>query len=360
MKRIGLILMGNLAVLAVLLVILEGVLRLAGMDTIVGLEQKAPAWKTRYQDICRKIATQKLEVYDSFYTDQEGLFKANPEYFGRTDKKILVNRDGFRGRPFEPTDMSRTKILLIGDSFTWGSNAQPISNSYADLLEAAGYHVYNGGIPGTDPQQYAMIAEKYTSLLRPDIVAACVYLGNDVSARPLLIKPNKNLHYVTNFGYLLGYDDSGHFFKDAREAFQYLKKRKCGNCANLWDRLIFKTVIGKGINSLINKSRSTGSDGTKKWVTEAMKRIQDTCHKNDAKFIIFLIPSVNQDIRKNSSIKNNLHLFKDFQYYYPEIFEKSDYREPPDNHFNNQGHKKYADFIMGVLKGNGFEAERRR
>jgi hypothetical protein len=360
MKKTLLVILVNFVVLAVLLVVLEVFLRLAGMESIVGKEKKAQRWKTRYQEVCRKIKTEKLVVYDSFSTDGEGLFKANPEYFRQAQEKISINQDGFRGHPFEFVDTSRRKVFLIGDSFVWGNGAEPLSECFADLLEEAGYHIYNGGIPGTDPQQYAMVAEKYAPVLKPDLVAVCVYMGNDVSPRPLLMMPGKNLHYVSNFGFFLGYDDKGRFFKDGREAFQYLKKRKCGHCTDIWDRLVFKTVIGKGIYGVFHRNRFPRADGTKRWVRESLIRIRDTCQKHGSEFILLLIPSVNQDVRKNITIDNNLDLFQDLPCYYPNNLEKSDYREPPDNHFNNQGHIKYANFIIEVFKQHGFEAEKGR
>jgi hypothetical protein len=358
MKKIIKIVSVNIVVLLILLVILETGLRLIGMDTIVEMEKKVPGWGNRYQDICQKILTQKLECYNSFYTDSEGMFKANPEYFedskNRGTDNISINREGFRGNPFEYVKTSRPKILLIGDSFTWGSTARPITNCFADLLGASGYYVYNAGIPGTDPQQYASIAKKYTPLLKPDVVAVCLYLGNDISGRPLLMQPDKNLHYVTNFGFFLGYDDNGNFFKDAQEAFRYLKNRKCGRCADPWSYFLFKTVIGKGVYKMFNHHRYLKFDPSRQWVTEALAEIRETCRVSGSRLMIFIIPFVNRDTQKNKTIEKNLHLFKEFEYYYTDDFKKSDYQVPPDKHFNNQGHRKYADFIIGVLKQNGF------
>jgi len=347
-----------MAVLSVLLIILEIGLRLVGMETLHGLEKKKPNWEQRYLPICKKILKTPVVFYNRFYTDSEGIFKANPQTFAKlntqTSREISINTDGFRGNEFKYLDTPRPKILLIGDSFTWGAAAHPITNSYADLLQKAGYYVYNGGIPGTDLQQYTMVAEKYAPRLKPDIVAVCVYMGNDVSTRPQLVKPGKNLHYDTSIGFLLGYDDNGNFFKNAREAFLYLKKRKCGYCRSLWDYFLFKTVIGKGVYALFNKGPGLKYDKKRQWITAALGKIQEVCRKNDSEFIIFLVPFVNQETAKAKSIRENLYLFKGFQYYYPGNLEKSDYRLPPDKHFNNKGHRKFADFIIGILKQKGY------
>ena len=356
MWRIIKVLLINLMVLLVLLVALEVTLRLAGMETIVAENHKTPGRMDRFRHICDKVNKQNLEVYDRFYTDSEGIFKARQTLSKNGKDKISINNDGFRGKPFECIQTSKPKILLIGDSFAWGATAEPLKNSYADLLEEAGYYVYNAGIPGTDPQQYAMIADKYTAKLKPDILAVCVYLGNDISNRPLLIEPNKNAHYVTNFGFLRGYDHHNRFFNDAREAFDYMKKRECGYISGPLDYIIFKTVIGRALENLITgTNRNPRFDGTKKWVSNALHSVQKTCDRHNAKCIFFLIPFVHQDVQRNKSIQKNLYLFEGLSYYYPEHMEKTDYCEPPNNHFNNRGHRKYADFMIKVLKQNGFD-----
>ncbi len=340
------------------MIFLEIALRLAGKVSIVEMERKAPGWESRNKQLCARLSTQKVKFINSFYTDDEGIFKANPEYFLKQNSaKPMINRDGFRGNPFIYLETSKPKILLIGDSFTWGTAAEPLANSFADLLNQAGYHVYNGGIPGTDPQQYALIAKNYTPLLKPDAVAICLYLGNDVSGRPLRIQPNKNLHYMTSFGFFLGYDDNGNFFKDAWEALRYFKKRKCGCCTDPWNYFLFKTVVGRGVYRFLNRRQYLQYDPAKQWVKTALAEIRDTCLANGSEMMIFLIPFVNQDVQKDKSIEKNLHLFKGFQYYYPKDFTRNDYQPPPGKHFNNKGHRRYADFIMGVLKQKGFEKE---
>jgi len=55
----------------------------------------------------------------------------------------------------------RTKILFLGDSFTWGASAKPITNCFVDIVTRRGYLTFNTGIPGTGLNQYVYIAEKY-------------------------------------------------------------------------------------------------------------------------------------------------------------------------------------------------------
>lgn len=358
MKKIITILSFNIVLLLILLIILEMILRLTGVNTIFQIERKTPGWEGKYKHLCEKITKEKVRFYNSFYTDSDGIFKANFEFYAipNNNRKnaVTINRDGFRGNPFAFVDTPQPKILLIGDSFTWGGTAKPITNSFADLVQKAGYYVYNGGIPGTDPQQYALIAKKYTPILKPDVVAVCIYLGNDVNNRPMQIQPNKNIHYAANFGFLLGYDDNGNFFKNAPEAFRYFKNRKCGCCDDPWSYFLFKTVVGKAVYKMFHLRQHLIIDPSRQWVTKALNDMQETCRLNNVRFIIFIIPAVNRDKLKNKTIEENSKLFKDFQYYYPPNIQKSDYQLPPDRHFNNQGHRKFADFIIETLTQNGY------
>ena len=70
-----------------------------------------------------------------------------------------VNEEGFKSIAFKKYETEKTSILLLGDSFTWGLTAVPSFKSFADVLAARGYVVYNTGIVGNDPAYYAAIAK---------------------------------------------------------------------------------------------------------------------------------------------------------------------------------------------------------
>jgi len=351
----------NIAVIFLLAVSVEIILQLVGADSIHEEELKRPGWQRKYKERCDKISKEKFEIYNSFYTDAEGIFKANPEYDFNSDKRFIgehtINSDGFRGNEFTINETPARKILLIGDSFVWGASAEPITECFADLIQDSGYYVYNAGIGGTDPVQYAKIAEKYSPRIKPDVVIVCIYLGNDIRHSPHPVMPGKNLFYDTNFGWLLGYNKDGRYFENGREAFMQLKKRICGQCNNLWDLFIYKTVLGKAVYKLFKKRKSIHFPGDRQWVTNSLKKIRQVCSENGAEFLLFLLPTAKRMESKANSIKYNAHIFKDFKYYYPRHLKEDDYCKPPNDHFNNRGHKKIADYIVDVLKKNGYLPE---
>ncbi len=332
----------------------ELVLHLLGVDTLHETEKKSMDY--RFQSICQRIQKEKPVFYNAFYTDSAGIFKANPSF----DFRILfkrngdyrINSDGFRGNDFKPETTGGPTVLLVGDSFVWGYTAAPITNCFSDLVQEAGYYVYNGGIPGTDPLQYLKIIKKYTPLLKPKVVAVCLYMGNDFNAVPHPAQPSKNLHYIANFGYLLGYDNrTGKYFKNVEESFAYLKKRYCGCTGNIWDYIVYKTVLGKLVYNILHKR--TGNlkpDLTRKWLRDTLMEMQHVCKKNGSNFLVLLVPGSKNADHPSTFVEKHIHLLSGLQYFYPDNFSKLDYQSPPDNHFNNRGHKKFADFIIGVLK----------
>jgi hypothetical protein len=64
--------------------------------------------------------------------------------------KNSINKEGFHSLEFIQYKSSKKKVLLLGDSFTWGHSTSNKTNSFANELLAKGYIVYNTGISGAD------------------------------------------------------------------------------------------------------------------------------------------------------------------------------------------------------------------
>lgn len=357
MKKIVKIVLLNVVILLALLVILEIILRFSGARPIFFIDKgKAPNTE-KYAGICRVFKQKKeINVFPSYFTDSEGIFRVDTSLVKDRKQRLaegaVINAAGFRGNEFTPIQTGKTKIFFIGDSFTWGAMARPLTKSFPDLVEKAGYYVYNGGMPGTDPLQYARLAEKYVPLLKPDVTAVCLYLGNDLKGYVRALEPNKNLHYSTDIGFILGYDDRGVYFDNAGQAIDYLKKQKCGCTDNLGEDFLYKTVIGKAVYNLFHLKNYLKPDPKRLWVKESLEKIGRVCQQNGSRFMLFLLP--HKDPEKS---RLNLKLVTSFKlpaYYYPDQFKISDYSPPPDRHFNNRGHRKYARFIVKTLKKEGF------
>jgi lysophospholipase L1-like esterase len=101
-----------------------------------------------------------------------------------------TNSLGFRDREFSEEKTARTRIVALGDSFTygWGVEAE---QSWPRMLEqrlrssGLDVEVLNLGQPGASPRTYAEIAEKGIPQLHPDIVIVGVLQGDDLAQMDL-------------------------------------------------------------------------------------------------------------------------------------------------------------------------------
>lgn len=338
----------NIVFLVVLLLLFEFGARLLGSKTIH--QENFKEITKAHELFCEKYAKGEIKNRDIFFTDQDGIFKSRPSPQGKR-----INADGFRSREFEYVETDRTKILVVGDSYAWGASARPITNAFPDLLDNAGYIVYNSGIPGVDAVQYETIAKKYIPLLKPDVTAVTLYMGNDINNKPFIYMPGKNLYYSTNVVWLLGYDDNGIYFDDYEEALSYYGRKRCGKCSGLLDCFYYNTILGKHLYNLFSRKNTEWLKRDRydnQWVIDTLKRIKALCQKHHSRFFLFIIP-VRPDITFNQTDKY-IHIFRDFKCYYPKDLTLDDHMKGSNSHFNNIGHKKYFEYMKKILTENGF------
>jgi len=320
---------------------------------------KKPGYIPRYS---RFRSVDKLEVYNYYFTDSSGVFRADPDY--GWPEEIQINSQGFRGAEFDPAPTTLPKILFLGDSFTWGSSARPISNCFVDLIARHGFVTYNLGIPGTDPNQYAFLAEKYLPLLKPDIVAVMFYPGNDfVKQRPILA--NKNLHHVTNAGMMYAFDKKGRYM-NPQEAYEHYVLRSNAAHSEVdpntlkgkFRQWVMKSVVGTyswvGLSQLRHHAAvyaaSEDSEQSEDYLAtkQMLARIKSASEQYGARFMLFVIPVHPEKGVPN--LERKIAALKECDPFIAGVFEKRDYMKLPNAHFNNSGHQKYAEFILRCIE----------
>jgi hypothetical protein len=308
----------------------------------------APNWQP-----VREVAA--LQVTPSFSVDSSGVFVANKAYW--QSKGIAINSNGFRGGEFTRDSTSKKpSLLLIGDSFTWGAEAQPLDSSFADRLKQH-YQVFNAGIPGADPAQYALIAQQLLFTLKPNYVAVMFYTGNDIMDTIRQPQPYGNLYYVTNTGWLPGWY-KGRYFKSAEEAYNFYKELYIPK--STLEKLACKTAIGT-----LALSVPLRLDERQQWQRRKQHDVSNQylfqvfwmCEQAGLKPLIFVIPNGAEDLREE--FRNNPKQYIGSQY--PATFKnlqnityvipatKKDYLPMPNGHFNNRGHAAAAAYIDSVI-----------
>jgi len=335
--------------------LLEIALRIAFAMKEYPVGTLAPAWLA-FKPV------DSLEVWDSFYMDENGIYKAGKDYWNNDFRKAWrINSEGFRGREFIPdsTGDQAISLLFIGDSYTWGAHAKPPDSCFVDLLDRGGtIRCYNAGIPGTDPAQYAQVAKVYIPRLKPDYTLVILYLGNDLmdSVRPII--PHKNIYYQTTAGWLpVSY--KGSHFESAKESYEYVTNKYSPH--TWWEKVFVKTAIGTAALTFPLRMEEYADWKKKKHssvTNDYLKEILSDCRQNNSVLRVFIIPreaDLKKELYKNPLHYISLHYpeltkgLEDICYVFP--FRKEHLYPLPDGHLNNEGHVFAADFIRESLEG---------
>ncbi len=322
-------------------------------------------WETLYSDFvcdpCRVIENVRDFKKQNFACALKNYVEQHTPPSSEIDSAIFhylhhpINSQGFRSIDFKALKTSKKKILLLGDSFTWGHSAQNFFSSFADNLLAMGYVVYNTGITCTDPVQYEQIARKYIPLLRPDVVIMNVYLGNDVQYYIRKPMPNMPQLYVTNAG-LLQNDFNGVMLSTPDSVYNniepriYFTKRgsltaKLCACTSL-GTLIYRIFFAMhdipppppGVPHFIQYPK----------VNDHARIVMGVCKDQNAQFILSVIPSLDNN-RNLTTVADFPRLFDGINYSLSPV-KKEGYVMEEDGHFNDRGHKEYADFLQKLIE----------
>jgi lysophospholipase L1-like esterase len=309
------------------------------------------------------------EVNNEFSSLYKRIIKKDTLTLSDFEKGIIeyvncpINQDGFKSIPFKQYKSEKPKVLLLGDSFTWGHSTSHKSYSFADQLLAKEYVIYNASITATDVAQYLAIAKKYISLLKPDFVIVNFYLGNDITYYKREPLQNAPVFFYTNAGVLMACPH-GKYFENADSAYNfYLNQWSIPENDNIINKIMSKTVLTTLCWRLLLKLEITnyGKSYIAAYYQDAeirkysfpycnveLEEINRISNENDAKFILSSIPEVYTNTFNTK--KNFPDLFEGLDFIEMDV-TKEDYKLD-DGHFNNLGHKRYADFLIKQIEAN--------
>ena len=300
-----------------------------------------------------------LVVIPSFYVNHDGILIADSTLLAAEHCKI--NSDGFRSPDFNKLDSTKRKILFIGDSFTWGLSAMPVTDHcFVDLVRnETNYEVINLGIPATDPPQYEALAAKYIPRFKPAITFVVFFMGNDLLTEDRKVTPDEPFYYYTNAG-AISADIDGIHFKSAQAAYNYGMNERyfLHHPKNVFEWVISKSALLSRLYSVkfrIKEKMEYEAAVKDSHITKNyLKQIQEIARQNNVPVKFILVPEYKDadrspesylakyaDILLDKDLKNDWIILPN---------TKANFRDYPDGHLNNQGHRHYADFIKGYLK----------
>jgi lysophospholipase L1-like esterase len=98
---------------------------------------------------------------------------------------IVSNHLGFREREIPPKSPDRYRIVVVGDSFTWGQGIE-VGDRFSNLLQdflGPGYEVFNFARPGNNMPEHLGVLEEALPV-SPDFILLQLYI-NDFETRQM-------------------------------------------------------------------------------------------------------------------------------------------------------------------------------
>ncbi len=312
--------------------------------------------------------------YDSLlYADEVGIThvvpgetlivggKVNSEGFFSRIEYTKASMDSIRGS-------GKKVVMLIGDSYTQGCCADEYNGTFAHLLNQSNeYEVLNFGIPGADPVQYRLIVEKYVPILEPDLILVAVYGGNDILEYNRTAKPFVPLAYPIKKGPWLNSEGpiyltkQGTYFKTFDEAkahyFKYFSL--WSDESTFFERTIRYSVIFSRpylkwktrVRFEEIKHQMPKKLDNMSFSKENLEKLSVFSKKHNIPVQYALIPSPSDILNRVDLKKKYDFVFGSLPYHFPEKLLIEDYDGTEDaNHFNNEGHRKYAMFLSTLIE----------
>lgn len=149
--------------------------------------------------VLERFAPQR--TVDRILRDQPPMYRAHevrvrdlvPGFEGRLaerefDTAVRINSLGYRQPEFSPERKGEIRIVVVGDSFTFGYGVEEdesfVSVMAAELVRCGvrSAQVVNGGVPGRWLDSYYLELKTRLLALDPDVVLVGLFLGNDLAS----------------------------------------------------------------------------------------------------------------------------------------------------------------------------------
>lgn len=352
-----------------------GLLLLLVVLLLAGLE-----WRSRragnipgqlYPAFC---VTDSLISQQMLRSDGQGMNYMDSSYHWM-DGSQRVNKQGFiAGFDYEQRVIDSLRgcgkkiVFLIGDSYVAGVTTTTFDKTFAQRLQhnKGNYVVFNFGVAGTDPLQYALVARRFINL-HPDLLLVAFCGANDVMQYDHDPTPGIPLYYQTNAGWLSSVvpaaDKAGKnlLFTTPEEAYRYYERTTTlyhaqSLPAQLCRHLSITTQLYFWFcPGLPEGNYKPGFDCGASY--KYLHDIDMVCKANHVPFEIAVTPDPDKALLKNLKTRSDcvMHyqgIFKDLMpvtYFITGFDIKTDFKATDKRHFSDEGNCKFADFLNGVI-----------
>ncbi len=272
---------------------------------------------------------------------------------GYSDADDFVWDDEFEDKP---------RVLLIGDSFTWGMNAE-VGMSFAERLDAAFPEsiVWNAGMPGGGTHQALATFNAYAQVLRPQLTIFGFYVNDfDDNLMPIdswlnAIDPNGNavairMYEIDHWENVIRYNvnDIEYFraywkFPPANELERVLGLTRLGS---LLLRLIDTVEAGRPPDARFERREQV----TRQYLEE----LRNAVSQHGSEFLVLLIPGPNDIGGAGMRYQLAREIVSSLEIAHIDPIDRleapSDYAPLPDDHWSNEGHQKISALLGDCIK----------
>ncbi len=277
----------------------------------------------------------------------------------------IVNQQGFHDSQdfvFSPALEGRTRVLALGDSFTFGEEAD-IGKSYVETIEARlpGTEVWNTGIFGVGTNQALAAFQMFAPIMQPHLTIYGFYTNDFFD----------NLFPVD--GYFVGITEAGEVVKLQQyhldpwgnvtklenQRMLYYRWSGVEAPANEFERLLGATRLGSLFLSAVDtlgkqlQFAQQAQFNRKLELTRAyLRELRDASEAQGSQLLVMLIPRYTDLGRPGDEFRLAIALFEELgiSYFSPRdaLDAATDYA--PDWHWNNAGHQKVGALLSDCIQ----------
>ena len=285
------------------------------------------------------------------------------------------NQQGFRDRDdFSRVEMDGTlRILLLGDSFTYGATAvyDGSNSGFADLLEEKLNHagakraiLWNTGIPGIGQRQELLHLRTYFPIMQPHLVLLAFY-ENDFgeNIQPVGIYnvytdgtwANRYVSAFSLFDTLtpqLAWSRAKGYAFEPRPPLARLRIVSVAYRSYRNGRWLYWKLVGSNrLSTQANEEPDTEMEITQ----GLLKQISDYVRQHNSRLIIMIIPSADtmrNPVANSLSCASAIKLLQELSITFIDMrphLSLADYTPEPDKHWTKEAHRKVSEVLFNHI-----------
>ena len=289
------------------------------------------------------------------------------------DRVCSVNAQGYADADdFElPPDWEdRRRILLLGDSFTWGASADE-GKSYAEVLEAAFPRaiIWNTGIPGTGTNQALLAFDEYAPVLRPPLTILG-FVDNDFDDNLLpvdswvnALDANGQAFHVRKYAI----DNDENVSEFDLETLGYIRAHGKEPASSELERLLGLTRLGTLLlrlrdSTVLTEPGAASYERRRQVTKQYLTELKGAVLTSGSELLIIMIPCPEDIERPGPRLQIAKELMRELEIPYLDpigiLDPVADYGLPLDSHWTNSGHQKVgkllSDCVERFVESGGF------